>query len=302
MSEAFLASLADPDAATERPGWQAFVDALPEDKRRFSPSFIEQVYKCPEQVRRERLLKEPSFATADKLFGTAFHRTAEFSYRQKIESHEDLPVETMREYAGESFNEVVEETKGVEEIRWYSDKPNDVQQGVITAMVGNSSLPGYHQVLAPTVQPVACERWVEIDDTPIGVPLVGKIDLEADDGRVIDLKTSKRSKTQLDLDKSIQATAYLWMRQTEEDAASGFAWHTSVRTIKPQQQELQTGRTDRELAQFERLLIVTANTVGHYMETYGADEPWPGASPMSFMCAPKQCSFWSTCIWRGGAK
>jgi hypothetical protein len=207
----------------------------------------------------------------------------------------------MRDVAGDSFNTVVEEITGVEEIRWYENKPPEVQAGVIAAMVGVGSAPGYLQVLAPTVQPVAVERWIE-QPTILGVPLVAKIDVETDTGAIRDLKTTKRAKTQPDLDANIQATANLWLREQEGDPASEFGWHCSIRTKTPQQQELVTTRTDGELRAFERLLVVTANTISDYVARYGEDGPWPGASPMAWWCAATQCSFWSECAWRGGAK
>lgn len=292
MSEAFLASLADADAAAERP--------LPVE--RLSPSSIEGFWKCPEQWRRERIAKEPRFSTADLIFGSAFHRAAEHNFRQKIDSHEDVPVDEMRDAAGEAFNTVRQEaTDAGEEIRWYDNKPNDVQQGVVNAMVGVGSAPGYLQVLAPTVQPVAVERWVEVD-TAIGVPLVAKIDVETDTLAIRDLKTGKKARTQADLDSNIQATANLWLREQEGDPASEFGWHVSIKTKTPGHQELATTRTQGELRQFEQLLVVTANQIHDYMGRYGPDAAWPGTSPMAWWCSRLQCSFWESCVWRGGSK
>lgn len=267
---------------------------------RLSPSSIEGFYKCPEQWRQERIVKAPRFSTAEQLFGSAFHRAAECNFRQKIVSHEDIPVKEMRDVTGDSFNAVVEEVKGEEEIRWYDSAPGDVQADVILAMVGEGEDLGYHQVLAPAVQPVAVERWLEVS-TVLGVPLVGKLDVETE-SVIRDLKTGKKRKTQADLDSNIQATAYLYMRDAEGNHADEFGWHVAVRTKTPSQQELSTTRTAGEFAAFERLLLVTAQTIQHFMETYGAEGPWPGTSPMAWWCSSVQCSFWASCAWRGGAK
>jgi hypothetical protein len=291
MTQDILPALLDADAAAERP--------LPVDH--LSPSSIESFLGCPERWRRERVMKEPGFATSEKIFGAAFHRAAEQNYLQKIESHEDLPLRDMEDISYDSFDVVVEETKDREEIRWHTDKPPEIQKGVATAMCGTASAPGYHTVLAPTVQPVASERWIEVA-SPANVPIIGRIDLEADDGRLIDLKTGKKAKTQLDLDKSIQAAAYIWARIQEGNPSTGFTWHTAIRTIKPQQQELLTTRTDRELAAFEKRVVMTANSIADCMERYGPEGPWPEASPLAWFCHPIQCSFWSTCVWRGGSK
>ena len=259
---------------------------------RLSPSSIEGFIKCPEQWRQERIAKAPRFSTGEQLFGSAFHRAAEHNYRQKIVSHEDLAEKEMRDLTGDSFNEVLEETKGESEIRWYDSEPGEVQAGVITAMVGLDGAPGYLQVLAPAVQPVAVERWLEVP-TVLGVPLVGKLDVETETV-IRDLKTGKKRKTQADLDSNIQATAYLYMRDAEQNPAQEFGWHVAVRTIKPSQQELSTSRTVGEFAAFERLLLVTANTIADYMGRYG---PESRERPSAWWCASSQCSFWRRAWW-----
>lgn len=262
-----------------------------------SPSSIDSFWKCPEQFRREKIDKEARPSSAELIFGSAFHRAAETNFLQKIDSHEDIPVQEMRDLAGDSFNTVLEEEKGTREIVWHDNRPNDIQAGVVTAMVGTESLPGYHQVLAPAVQPVAVERWIRVD-TPAGIPLVGRIDVETVDLNMIDLKTSKRAKTQADLDKSTQATSYMWARQQEGNPSAVFSWHTAIRTVKPQQQELMTRRSERELGQFERLVQVTVDAIVHNLEMYGAEGPWPASSPLAWWCAPTQCSFYPSCPWR----
>lgn len=262
-----------------------------------SPSSIDGFWKCPEQWRREKLDKELRPATPEQIFGSAFHRGLEHNYGQKIDSHEDLPVPEMRDLAGDSFNEIVEREKHEKGIEWRDAKPNVIQSEVIVATVGDDSTPGFHQVISPTVQPVTVERWVKVD-TPIGIPLNMRIDVETD-REIIDNKTSGKRKSQADLDTSTQAAAYLWARRAEGNPADSFKWHTAIRTKKPQQQELVTARTDFQLAQFERLMDTTARTIGHYMSEYGAEGPWPGASPLAWWCSLTQCSFFGNggCPW-----
>lgn len=264
-----------------------------------SPSSIDSFWKCAEQWRREKVDRDPRPATAETIFGGAFHRAVETNMRQKIDSHEDIPVPVMRDVAGDSFNEILEAEKGEREILWRDAKPNVVQAEVITAMVGNESHLGFHQVLAPAVQPLEVERWVTVD-TPVGVPLNMRLDIEDEQGRIFDVKTSKKAKTQGDLDKSTQPTAYLWGRAAEGNPARDFTVHLAIRTKTPQQMELVTYRSAEQLAQFERLLQVTVTTITHYLETYGPEGPWPAASPLAWWCAASQCSYFPTCPWRGG--
>ncbi|MCR4338583.1 MAG: PD-(D/E)XK nuclease family protein [Gemmatimonadaceae bacterium] len=274
------------------------LDGLPVEH--LSPSSIDAFWKCAEQWRRERIDRDPRPATDKTIFGRAFHRAVERNFLQKIDSHEDLPVPVMRDMTGDAFNTVLDEEKGVREINWYDSKPDQIQSGVITAMVGTDALPGFHQVLAPTVQPVAVERWLEVK-TASGVPLSMRVDVEDVRRRILDVKTTTKRKTQADLDKSTQATAYLYGREREGNPATEFGVQVAVRTLKPQQQELVTTRSAGQLEAFERLVDVTVATVRHFLGVYGEAGPWPGASPLGYWCSPTQCSFYASCVWRGGS-
>lgn len=267
-----------------------------------SASSIDKLWKCPEQFRRERVLKEPTSTSGRMLFGSAFGKAAEHNYLAKMESREDLPVATMRDVAGDSFNAVVEEEKGKREIVWHDAAPNKVQQGVICAMVGTDSNPaGYLQVFAPTVQPVAVERTFNVV-TRSGVKVTGRIDVESERGQVIDLKTTTKAKTQTDLDKDNQATTYLWAREQEGNPATEFAWHVVKQNLTtPGLQEVVGSRTPEQIRLFDSFVDMTVATIRRYMEDYGPDSPWPPAPPMAWWCSPTSCGLWSTCKWRGGA-
>lgn len=264
---------------------------------RLSPSSIEAFLKCPEQYRRDKWDPEPRPAHPDLIFGAAFHRAAEANFTQKIESHQDLPVGEVRDLAGDMFTAVVDEERDQRGIDWGDIKPAKVQAGVIESMVGTGSHPGYHQTLAPQVQPLAVERWFEVP-TPLGLPLVGRVDVDTTAG-LIDLKTARKAKTQLDLDKNVQATAYLWAKHQQAEEPLPFRWHTVIRTVKPQQQQLETSRAQPELDQFGRLLDVVADTMVGYAEQYGLEGPWPPTSPLAWWCSPGQCSYYGNgCPWR----
>jgi hypothetical protein len=274
---------------------------VPPGVERLSISSIDGFWKCAEKWRREKLQKERGPTYGNQLFGSAFHKAVETNFRHKIEAHEDLPIPFMRDIAGEAFNLKRDEELGKTEIIW-DEKPNDVQQGVIKAVVGTDSFPGYQQVLAPIVQPVAVERWVEVP-TKVGVPLVAKIDVETNQDVTIDLKSGKKAKSQADLDKSAQATAYLWLRREELKPAREFRWHTAIsyKTKPSMHQELATTRTDGQLRAFDLLLQQTAQAMSFYYETFGPEGPWPGAPEAGWWCSPGMCGFYASCPWRGGA-
>jgi hypothetical protein len=274
---------------------------VPPGIERLSASSIDGFWKCAERWRREKIGREPRPIYGYQLFGNAFHRSIEHNYRQKIDSHVDLGVDLMRDVAGDMFNEAKEDELGKNEIIW-DEKPDKLQKDAILAVVGSEGAPGYLQVLAPTIQPVAVERWVEMP-TRVGVPLVAKIDVETDRQVVVDAKTGQKAKSQADLDKSMQATTYLWLREQELQPANECRWHTAIRykTKPAMHQELSTYRTDGELRALELLIQQTAQAMSFYYQTFGPDGPWPGAPEAGWWCSPGQCGFFPTCHWKGGA-
>lgn len=267
-----------------------------------SASSIDKLWKCPEQFRREQILKEPTSASGKMLFGSAFGKAAEHLFTAKMESHEDLLVDAVRDVTGEAFNTVLAEERGKREILWHELTPNKVQQGVICAMVGTDANPaGYLQVFAPEVQPVAVERTFNVV-TSSGVKVTGRIDVESDRGRVIDIKTSSKAKTQADLDKDNQATVYMWAREMEGNPATDFAWHVVKQNLtKPGLQEVVGTRSAAKVARFESFVDMTVATIRRYLEDYGEDSPWPPAPALAWWCSPTACGLWSSCPWRGGS-
>lgn len=264
----------------------------------FSPSFLESMAVCPEQVRREKILKEYRAATPNLVFGSTAHRALELSFAHKIDTGQPIERSLMSDVVADSFEYVKQKEIERSGIEWGTTKQDDVRAGVESALLGDG---GYMDVLEPTVSPVAVERWLKVENTPAGVPLIGRVDVETATGSIIDIKTSGQRKTQASLDSSVQATAYLWMRGQLDEPASGFAWHVLVKNKNPTSQELFTTRDERQMRAFEDRVYMTMEFLDYLWETRGPDNPWPGASETDFRCSPTQCSFWSSCRWRGGA-
>jgi len=274
--------------------------ALPPDIHRLSVSSMDGFWRCPERWRRQRIGGEWPATSGDQLFGRTVHQAVAWNYGQKIDSHADRPVNDMREYTGTAWDEVVEHERGLTEIVW-GDKPNTLQSDAIAAVVGRGEWPGYHQTLAPTVQPTAAERRVEVV-LPSGIPFVAVLDVEDATGLVTDVKTGKRRRNQSDIDKSEQATAYMYVRRVEGNPAAGFRWHTAIRKRQPEHQELITERGDAAFVAFARRVDDTVALIRWLYDTRGPDGPWPGAAEGAWWCAPAQCGFWPTCSVRPGRR
>lgn len=263
-----------------------------------SPSKIQKASVCWEQFRREEILKEYRASTPNLIFGSTAHRALELSYAAKIETGAPIERALMRAVVADSFEFV--KAKEIERngIEWGEVKPDSIRQGVESALLGEG---GYMDVLEPTVVPVSVERWLKVEDTPAGIPLLGRIDLETSTGTLVDIKTSGKRYAQSAIDANVQATAYMWMKGQLEEPASGFAFHVLVKNKAPTCQELFTTRTDRDMRSFEDRMYLMMETLTWLWDTRGPDNPWPGASETDFRCSPTQCSFWSSCRWRGGA-
>jgi len=140
-------------------------------------------------------------------------------------------------------------------INWRRETPESAR--VLTEKL----LDAYVRELAPLIVPVAVEAPFSV---PIpgasGWTLDGRIDAVADDGWLIDQKTSGKPYTAEQVDADVQATAYLWAwRELHGSTPPGVAFHVA---LKPQwngstevmTQEIVTRRTEQQVDWFAGLL------------------------------------------------
>lgn len=169
-----------------------------------SPSQLEMFSKCGQQyVFRyiEKKIIPPGMAM---MRGRSVHSAAESNNRQKIETHEDLPVSEIRDIAAAAFDAGL--------AGGYVLNEDEVSQGQANA-IGQTkdrtveAAAIYGQVVAPEYQPVLVEEKFRVV-LPGTHDLLGIIDLADDKNRVVDLKTSGKKKTQDEADHSIQLTSY----------------------------------------------------------------------------------------------
>lgn len=146
---------------------------------------------CPEQFRRTVILRERQPPRAARVKGTAGHDAHEHNFRQKIGSHEDLPLVEVVEFLNDqAWPNAVERDGGLTEIDWADEaerqlksvpkakaakqKIADGARDTIAELVGM-----YHEAASPLIQPTSCEEWFEVD---VGLPVVlkGRIDMKAE--------------------------------------------------------------------------------------------------------------------------
>jgi hypothetical protein len=249
--------------------------------------------RCPEQYRRRYLLGEVARPGAALVWGSADHYAHEQNFRQKIESGTDIPVGDVKAAFAEGFDRAVERNGGEREVEWGDDKPGDLKdKGVELAAV-------YHDLVSPTVQPVAVEQKFEVRVPGVPVPVIGFVDV-LEQYKAIERKTAARAQKTPKPDWLIQG----WLYQSIE--RKPVEWHVSVKTKVP---AIYTPATDAALrVEFDAAVAVAAQTrvrtfarvLTTYMAEFGMDEPWPDAVSHPWACG--FCGFRPSCSWWGNGR
>lgn len=218
------------------------------------------------------------------MLGRVWHKAIEHNYGQKVDSHEDLPVDDQREFFAARWDTEIEDEGGTAAVNWEDKKPGEYKdQGV--------ALTALHQAeLAPLVQPQLVEARfrVEFADVP---DLVGVIDVVDEAGVVIDNKSAARSPNQDDVDRDIQLTAYALGYYTTLDAAEQVALRldVAVKTKTPKAARVETVRTPDEMEWYLGLVRNAGALIqaGHFVP-----------NPTGWWCSERFCGYWSRCKGR----
>lgn len=257
-------------------------------KPHISPSQLDMYFRCGEQYRRRYVNQEKLPPGIALIKGSSVHVAAEANHKQKIESHEDLPVDDLKEIAASEFENryrtdglmMTEEERGV-------GLRNILGGGKDSAV----KLTGvYAERIAPTIQPAFVEEWVRIPLLGYTHDLNGRIDVIDDRGAVRDLKTASARKNQAEVDNSDQLTYY----------------HVAVEKLtgKPPAKvqldvviETRAGKLDSQVLESTRDhndRQVLANKLGAMLQGIKAEVFLP-ATPGHWCCSPKFCGYWQTC-------
>jgi hypothetical protein len=219
------------------------------------------------------------------LQGTGIHRGAETNFRQKIESHKDLPVKEIVDAAVAGFDA---ETAG-----GYSLTEEETSIGAAKVLgEAKDKLAQMAEVhaeeQAPDYQPTAVEHRQTIVFPSASRDLVTVTDLRDDQRRVTDFKTAARKKPEASIHGDLQLTIYAAAYQLDTGAPpSEVRQDVITKTKSPQRQLL---RSQRGPADF-RTLVNRVNAVLAAIQT-GIFPPCP---PGSWQCSPKWCGYFSQC-------
>ncbi len=198
------------------------------DEPHLSVTQLKMYLRCPLQyyLRYVCGLKIPP--TGDLILGRTVHSTLEENYRQKIQSHQDLPLQQFHDIFSQRWDQEAQLTLFED-----GEKPGQLKDE------GVRLLDPYHRDVAPGVQPVKVEREFLLDTGATELPLKGYIDLIDDQGAIIDHKTTKRSFPADAAAKDLQLTAYAFAyRALYGQNENRLRLYGLVRTKQPKAQQL----------------------------------------------------------------
>lgn len=255
-------------------------------KPHLSPSSIDMFLRCGEQFRRRDILKESIPPGIAMLKGRAVHKAAEVNNRQKIESGVDLPESDLVDAATTEFDTAIK-ADGL----GLSVEENAIGATKVVGQAKDASVSltrVYRRLVAPAISPVLVEEFVRVELATASHDLLGKLDVVDAQGRVRDLKTSGRKKSQADVDESDQLTYYdMAVEKLTGKPSAGVVMDVLVETKVPDVQMLTSFRTarDREVYLSKLNAVLGGIKAGIFLP----------ATPGHWVCTQKFCGYWNTC-------
>jgi hypothetical protein len=227
----------------------------------------------------EGLRRPPGIAA---IRGTGVHKASELNFRQKIGSKQDMPVSDIQDAARDSF--VAAARDGV----FLPGADLSEQQTIIDKALDQTvTLAGlYGERLAPQIQPVMVEQWLDFQIPDTGIKVVTILDVLDESGWLPDLKTSTKSKSQNDADINLGLTAQSLALTSNGQPPAKISLENLVYKKTPELQSLTTTRTK---ADFDQFLFLGWEMLGDLKAGR-----FKRAPVGHWICTPKWCGFWGT--------
>lgn len=274
--------------ADELPDWSPLLPG------RLSASQAAMFERCPEQYRRVYLLGERQPPSGAMIWGRADHQAHQANFAQKIHSWEDLALDEVQDAFSDSFEREIDEAGGISEVEWKEPpaKTKDLGQRLVAV---------YHEQVSPALQPIAVEERFELEIPGTPVPVIGYTDVELADS-LVERKTTRQAERQPKPQWRQQGLTYQAAKEKEIAWHVGYAYETP-KTAKSvvgvntpaDAPALRLERYDGIAPLVERMYRTLAASLLAYIERFGPDEPWPGATSHPWACG--FCGFRPTCPW-----
>lgn len=255
-----------------------------DQKPYLSPSQIETYLRCGEAYRRRYVEGERIPPGIVAVQGTGVHAGAEVNFRQKILTGSDLPVRDIIDASVDGFDRQLKEGWTVDPEGPSVGDARDQLASLATVLA---------KEVCPEYQPTHVEQTVRIE-LPGAYDMLGVVDLAAD-GKVIDFKTTAKTMSQSQVDKSPQITFYAAAhRILTGSIAEEVVIENLVKTKKPKRVRIASTRDKRDFA----ALAARINAVSAGIQA-GVFVP---AEQGSWMCSQRWCGYYESCPYVNATK
>lgn len=251
-------------------------------RRHISASQMEMFAKCPESWRRRYIEREIIPPKLAMLKGSAVHSGAEHNFRQKIDSHEDLPTTEIIDAAVSAYEDKLKHD-GYQLGKDESEQTVGETKDLVALMAA-----GHAMQQAPDYQPAEVEKQFRLELPAISHDLVGVIDLVTTSGDVVDFKTSGRSMSPADAEVSTQLTVYAASKNPDGESTVRLDVLLEPTTRNPvRRQVIEAKRDKTDLPILARRVAIVSKTIDAGL--------FPPAAVGSWWCSESWCGYWSTC-------
>jgi len=243
--------------------------------------------KCGEAFKFRYLedLKIPPGIAAHR--GGAVHKAAEINHKQKIDTEEDMPLDSLQDAARDEY--VTRCKEGV--LISPKDRPQKdklLNEGLNDAIIMTKS---YKDEIAPQIMPAMVEKYM-IKDFGFEYPICGITDVIDTNNIIHDIKTSTKIKTAGWEKIELQPTFYILLYEdTRDPLLTKFMPKFKYHIITPQKvQELETQRTAADVGRLIQYIAV-------FMQDLKAGVFKP-AEPGHWLCSEKWCGYYPICKYK----
>lgn len=234
------------------------------------------------------------------VIGTAVHKSAEVSLREKAKTGALPPLSMVLDVANDSLTDQL----GAGEVMFEGARGTTFNAAIAGSQV-LSMARVYHFGIAPLVEPIIVEQRLEAEVEP-GLVLSGQPDTVArEPRRVRDLKTGARPPSSY----AAQLGGYSLLARSHQldvdSAAIDFVQRVSPKKVQPPPVSKHAGIADAETAASNILRRIAQNIEtfrhGDEQRRIHPGDPWSFlANPSSRLCSPKYCPAFGTEFCREG--
>jgi hypothetical protein len=242
------------------------------------------IARCPAAYERRYINGEIIPPGIEAIKGTGVHGGAAVNFKQKIETHRDLPP-------GQIIDAAVASFEGASRAGFtLTDEESSVGPSRILGQAKDHvvTLARLLSTFVHEYQPTFVEQSVRLELPGASHDLLGVLDLADDQKRVTDFKTAAKAKSQAEVDSSIQLTYYAAAHRILTGTLPDIVQFEIL--VKKREPERVTIRSRRDARDFAAL----ANRINAVLAQIQSGI-FPPASPGSWWCSRKWCGFHATC-------